>query len=516
VGLRAEAPADWRPLAAGTGIVAAPQSGSTTPPEVTGVFEAVGQRRDAASPRPWDVGAEGLLFAFTLHAFDALPRYAAGPRTEAGDRFWTAVLRSWLDACAAPGLPGWHPYPLSRRLVAWCAALSAGGWPSALHSDLLASATMQVRYLRRTVEHDIGGNHVLENACALAIAGACLGDAGAQRHGQRLLVSELRRQILADGGHVERSPAYHRAVLERLEDARAVLARAGAETSGLAATCEAMATWLHALAGPDGTLPRLNDAWDGPPLEPATEPLTELAASGYVVLRHGRDQAVIDVAPLCPPHLPPHAHADALSFCLWLDGVPVVIDPGSAAYTGPLRGWSRATSSHATVAVAGEDQCQFVGDFRAVALPHVTREPLRHDGDVVVLRAEHDGYRRLAAPALHQRTFVWLPGDGLVVVDRIVSDEPHEAVSSLPLAPAADPALAVALDGAPVVAHETHVAPHLGRLEPAVRLEQRGMRQPGTPFGWALLRAGANARMTADALLVTRGDGSEYRLALAR
>jgi uncharacterized heparinase superfamily protein len=514
VGLRPVAPANWRPLAAGAGIVVAPQSGPTPAPEVTGLFEAVGQHRPASSPQLWDVGAEGLLFAFTLHSFDELPRYAAGPRTESGDRFWAAVLRSWLDACSAPALPGWHPYPLSRRLVAWCAALSAGGWSSQLETDLLASAAMQVRYLRRTVEHDIGGNHVLENACALAVAGACLGDDGAQRHGQRLLEAELSRQILDDGGHVERSPAYHRAVLERVEDARTVLARAGCGTSRLAATCEAMGTWVRALVGPDGMLPRLNDAWDGPPLEPATEPLTDLATSGYVVLRHGRDQAVIDVGPLCPPHLPPHAHADALSFCLWLDGVPVVVDPGSGAYTGQVRAWSRATRSHATVAIEGEDQCRFVGDFRAVQLPRVTRESLRHDGDVVVLQARHDGYRRLGTPAVHQRTYVWLPGDGLVVVDRIRSDAPHDAVSSLPLASGADPALATGLDGAPVTRHDTHVAPHLGRLEPAVRLEQRGTRHPGEPFGWAVLRSGASARLADGALLVARAAGGEYRLAL--
>ena len=138
------------------------------------------------------------------------------------------------------------------------------------------------------------------------------------------------------------------------------------------------------------------------------------------VLRHGGDQAILDVGPLCPPHLPPHAHADALSFVLWADAMPLVSDPGSFTYAGPEREAFRSTAAHATLEVDGANQCDFWGAFRAAHLPRVRRLRLEHSPEATVVTAEHDGFRRLADPVMHRRTFCWLPGWGIVVADRLV------------------------------------------------------------------------------------------------
>ncbi len=114
------------------------------------------------------------MFLFHLHGFAELARYASGPASEAGDRYWEAVIAGWLDAFELPALPAWHPYPMSGRIVAWCAALSREGWLASLRPALLRSLSRQARLLRRSVEHDIGGNHVLRNATALVVAGVCL------------------------------------------------------------------------------------------------------------------------------------------------------------------------------------------------------------------------------------------------------------------------------------------------------------------------------------------------------
>ena len=65
---------------------------------------------------------------------------------------------------------------------------------------------------------------MLRNATALVFAGVCLGDSRAESKGVALLERELPRQVLADGGHEERSPAYHHAVLRDLEDVETLLA----------------------------------------------------------------------------------------------------------------------------------------------------------------------------------------------------------------------------------------------------------------------------------------------------
>jgi Heparinase II/III-like protein/Heparinase II/III N-terminus len=510
-------PPGWRPLARGAGVTQAPQSGPTPPPHLEQAFRAVGFERSVDAPDLWSsTGADDLLFSFTVHAFDELPLYLEGGRDPEGDNFWSTVMRDWLRRCGAPSLPGWHPYPLSRRIVAWCAALSAGGWEADLERVLLRSLTRQVRYLRRCVEHDIGGNHVLENAVALTIGGACLGLPGALQHGRRLLERELRDQILPDGGHLERSPSYHRRTLERLTDAHRVVERAGTDLPTLGSTCDAMDCWLSAIAGPDGGVPRLNDGWDGPPVTGSTEPVIELQESGYVVLRAGGDQALLDVGPLCPPHLPPHAHADALSFVLWADGAPVVVDPGSGSYRGSTRAWARATRTHNTVEVDGVDQCVFLGDFRAARLPRVTYQVREAAEDRVVVVASHDGYSRLADAVTHRRTFCWLPGDGLIIVDALIGAGGHETRSSLHLAAGmrAGPLAIRALGDAQVETSSGRIAPYLGQFEDAPVLEQRSSTSDRRVQGWSLLRSEAQVRFDSDRVTVRRADRQDVVFSL--
>jgi hypothetical protein len=451
----------WQPLAAGLGVDPAPQHG-TSPP---------------VRPDLWGQGA--LLARFGAHGFEALAAYCAGERTAEGDASWTALVERWLAEHGRPEPVGWHPYPLSGRVIAWCAALSAGGWPEPLADAMTSSLARQLLMLRRSVEQDVGGNHVLRNATALVIGGACLGDERALRRGARVLEREVPRQLLTDGGHEERSPSYHREVLADLEAAAALL-----DGPAWAQRLPAMRAWLSSLAAPDGSLPLLNDAWEGPPVTPGNEPLQ--VVDDLVVLRGEGLHAVLDCAPLGPVHLPAHVHADALSFTLWCDGGWLVADPGAFTYIGPDRDAFRGTAAHATVTVGGRDQCTFWGPFRASLLPRVSRGAVEHrDDGWIVVRASHDGYR----PVVHHRAFAFHPEHGLVVADR-VEGAGAEVVSRVPLAPGADASAVRPLAG-DAERVEGRYAPYLGTAVATVVLQQRPV--PGEAFGWAILRPGAQA-----------------------
>jgi len=514
-GIPDDPPVRWRPLAAGLGVDPAPQSGPVPPPHEAGVFEALGLRRAADAPGLWAAGDDGLLLAFTLHGFTELARYAAGPPSPGGDAFWAGVLRSWLDACDEPAEPAWHPFPLSLRLTSWMAALSRPGWPADLHARALTSAARQLRYLRRSVEHDIGGNHVLRNGCALVMAGACLGDERSERAGLTLLRRELARQILSDGGHEERSPSYHRDVLAALADVAETLRRAHREIPGwLDATVGRMTEWLSALALPDGSLPLVNDAWEGPPVVPATGDV-DLPASGFVVFRDGEDALVLQAGPIAPAHLPAHAHAHALSIVAAFDGRPVVVDPGVGAYTGPARDRYRSTAAHSTVGVDSRDQCELIGPFRAVGLPDVRVIDRWSEGTARLVRAVHDGY----APVRHERTVVWLPGSGAVIADRLLAGGPHRIRSALVLHPAAtateaSPVTIAALGPFPARDEPATYSPAFGREVATGTRILEGLAAPGQRFGWALLREGASARLDGDRLVIDgpAGEMVEIRL----
>ena len=360
-------------------------------------------------------------------------------RAATGDAFWADVVDSWLDTNEPPSTPAWHPYPTSLRIVAWSAALSSiHGWPAYLREKVAASILRQARYLRRVVEHDVGGNHVIKNATALAVAGGLFPSSGLLEPALRRLERETAAQVLADGGHEERTTSYHRLVMADLTDVRDLLTRIDHPVAAwLDDVLARMTAWASIMAGPDGRLPLLNDSWEGPAISHGGPELSVLRESGYVVLRHGEDQLVFDCGPLCPRHLPAHAHADALSVVVWLDGVPVIIDRGSGSYTGTIRECSRSTRAHNTVEIGGEDQCVFFGDFRAARLPRVAEAGVEHHGEVTVVCSAHDGYRRLPVPAQHTRSVVWWPHHGVVLLDRILAAEPVSVRSALTLAPGA-------------------------------------------------------------------------------
>ena len=501
----------WQGHATGLAVEIAPQSGPQRGPETDRTFRAVGSSRAHPAPGFWTDPGDGLLFLFHLHGFAPLARYAAGGRSADGDAFWESVLSDWLTLCGTPSRPAWHPYPTSARLRAWCSALSAGGWSEGLADGMRASLRRQSTMLRRSVEYEIGGNHVLHNGFALLTAGICLEDPAAESAGLRLLASELPRQLLADGGHEERSPAYHREVLHQAADAVVLLGRARREAPAwLTTAVDRMRSWLDAVAGPDGDVPLLNDAWEGPKLDmPERGASSDLSETGYLVLRHGRDQALLDIGPMAPPHLPPHGHADALSFLLWIDGAQVVVDRGSFSYSGPDRGRFRGTAAHNTVAVADRDQCDLWGPFRAAHMPRVRRLRTDASRDAVTVVAEHDGYSRIGV--IHRRTFVWIPDSGIVVVDRLLGAG-RAAVSRLHLAPGIAPAegrigplcLHALGPGAPAAIGDDRHSPYLGTAVPACVVSRAAPREAGAAFGWALLRQGHRAELRGDRVVVER------------
>lgn len=272
------------------------------------------------------------------------------------------------------------------------------------------------------------------------------------------------------------------------------------------------------MRGPDGALPLLNDAWEAPRRSSrAREPVSRLDESGYLVFRHKGDQAVFDVGPVSAPHLPPHAHADVLSFVFWAEGSPLVVDPGSYAYTGPWRNHFRGTAAHNTVEVDGIDQCELWSDFRVAFPPSVRLAETRDERGVVVTAASHDGYHRLPDPVEHHRAFVWLPGTGVVVVDRLRARQSHGVRSRLHLAPGVrfTPTSGVRdfdvlpLGGGDVHRADGEYSPFLGKKVPIDVLEDVRTVAPDTPFGWSLLRKGARVtRLELDRVDVSRDGDS--------
>jgi hypothetical protein len=335
-----------------------------------------------------------------------------------------AAMEGWIESHPPRAGDPWHPYPLSTRAGNWIAALALA--PAAGSAPVVASLWRQLAHLERNVEDDVLGNHVIRNARALVLGGVAFGAPRLLARGRRLLARELPEQILADGGHYERSPVYHLVVLRDLLEIDAA-----APGSVPDEVLEGMRRFAAALLRPDGEPALFNDGTlDLAPrleLPPAADGLAVFPDTGYAVVRRDGLWLAFDCGPPSPEFLPAHAHADALSFQLWLDGQPVVVDPGMPTYAaGEERDWFRGTRAHSTVALGGRDQFELWGAFRSGPLPHVVL--LAAAGDRLEASVTWPGGLR------HVRR-IDVDADGVTVHDRIEGSGEQLVETSLPLGP---------------------------------------------------------------------------------
>ena len=103
----------------------------------------------------------------------------------------------------------------AARLVVVRAAPGPGGGQRRSRTASLASLSAHAGFLRRHLETDVGGNHLIKNLKALAGLAVFFADDGLLDRALDRLTGQLAVQVLPDGGHYERAPAYHCQVLGR-------------------------------------------------------------------------------------------------------------------------------------------------------------------------------------------------------------------------------------------------------------------------------------------------------------
>lgn len=388
---------------------------SPPPPEVPlrspGLpFTFLNQTRRLPWPLPWNDPGWERLWQFHLHYFDWAREWldqalvCADWPPEA--RALEPLIDHWIAANSPGRGDGWHSYTLSLRSRNWiwlfrcCPALAT---PQRLHA-----LWQQLRWLEAHPEHCHGGNHWLENLTALAIGGLQFEGARARRLQQRalrLLQRELAVQLLADGGHEERSASYHLLMLDRLVELACTLASvSGDRPAWLLQAIAAMSLWARAVRLEGGQAPRFNDsaADAAPPLDgvlafaeaflqgrpslstgespgrdlrqrllesaaastvpaPLAPPvaalpaairpapgITDLPATGWTILRPGHHwELLFKCGTPCPDHLPAHVHSDQLSVELIHRGRWWLAEAGTSLYgTGPERAHERSGAAH--------------------------------------------------------------------------------------------------------------------------------------------------------------------------
>lgn len=420
-------------------------------------FHLLGESHSIESTGHWDLADWPRLWRYNLHYFDDLAADGADARLP----WHRALVARWMAENPEPRGTAWEPYPLSLRIVNWLK------WSMAVRQSvegLDASLARQARSLLRQREFHLLGNHLWANGKALAFAGCCFQGPDAERWlraGQRILSSQWDEQVLADGGHFERSPMYHAIFCEDVLDLLQLDQRYPgrldpAWTGRVQQRLPSLLRWLDIMSHPDGEIALFNDAAIGIapnlaaliaygrslnlPIE--FEPLRDtevLPDTGYVRFTNDRAVVIVDVGLIGPDYLPGHAHADTLSLECSLDGRRVLVNGGTSTYeVGAERQRQRSTVAHNTVSIAGQDSSEVWGGFRVGRRARPKSVCVGQHS----LTAGHDGYRHQPGQPLVWRSIELSPGC-LCVGDRIEwsasarpDDRTTTAVAHYRLAPA--------------------------------------------------------------------------------
>jgi hypothetical protein len=381
-----------------------------------GTFTFLHQDKSFPHRIDWNFSGNGKLWTYHLNYFDFLNQSAMkvddGLALVQDFMNQTNTLRDGLEA-----------YPTSLRIINWVQFLSQNQIHNApINRHLFA----QIHLLSRRLEYHLSGNHLLENGFSLLIGALYFRNERWFRLAANLVRAELTAQILADGGHYERSPMYHQIILDRLLTVLLALQhdsrhKDDALVDFMNQKASHMLHWLNAIMFRNGDVPMVNDSVAG--VAPSTRQLQEKAGhvlqlsaefvasqiaarstmreeSGYRMFRQERYELFVDIGAIGPEHQPGHAHADMFSFLLYVDNLPVIVDNSASTYQiGQRRAWERSTAAHNTVEVNSRNSSEVWAGFR---VGRRARVKVQIDTKSKLM-ASHDGYQQYNV--IHERTW---------------------------------------------------------------------------------------------------------------
>ena len=376
----------------------------------------------------------------------------AGAYAETNDERYSAEffsqLRSWVKQNPYARGPNWN----CAMEVALRAMNLLAAFETFRHSTLFEADSLQLLlrlfqqhgdYIRGNLEFSYiaTSNHYLSDVVGLLWLGLLapeLRDSNEWRDfGLDQMLSEMDKQVLADGADFEASTGYHRFVTELLLYSFMLCRANKVEIKKRYWTrLHQMLMYVRAYLRPDGRAPLIGDTDSGqilPLMRRRADDHAYLLAIGARVfndptLKAETQDAVSQAFPQAGTYIMrdrdlylcfnasgagingrgSHGHNDVLSIEVSAGGRSFIVDPGTYVYSADLqkRHQFRSTAYHSTVKIDDieqntiDPQTPFViGDE---ARPLVLEWKTNADFDKVV--AEHYGYSRLRAPVTHRRS----------------------------------------------------------------------------------------------------------------
>ncbi|MFN3889804.1 MAG: heparinase II/III family protein [Beijerinckiaceae bacterium] len=426
-------------------LIIAPQDIRTSDPTIAddiyaGYFAFGARIVDARGSSPFAIVPPNADWEAGLLGFGWL-RHLRASHTELARENARALVREFLALHARPRRSGaWRPVVAARRTMSWVSQsplLLEGADPD-FYRLFIRSLGRHIAFLKAELRGGLRGEARLFTAVALAQATLCSdGYTALRKRAGRWLDEELKRQILADGGHVGRNP---RTLIELLLDLlplrQAYSARNVTPPGELVGAIDRMMPMVRMFRHPDSSLALFNGMGVTEPDALATllayddaraGAILNAPHSGYQRLEGDDLVLIMDAGAPPPPDFSAEAHAGALSFELSARGHRIVVNCGAPGQHGALREASRLTAAHSTLTL-GEQSSALVpyeagsGDWmegHIIVGPSPIKARRLDDEEACSVEATHDGY---AAPFgfLHtRRVLVYASGSRVEGMDRL-------------------------------------------------------------------------------------------------
>lgn len=370
----------------------------------------------------WDFNGHGKLWNYNLQYFSYLNNDDLPDEVKIK---WLKDIGFWLRGNKL----SLEPYPTSLRIINSIRFYSRKQIKDKLLIDDLFA---QLNYLEQNLEYHLLGNHLLENAFALIMGGYFFNQLPWIKKAEEILTKELDEQILNDGAHFELSPMYHQIILFRMLELIDWYRKIGKNQEFIefvVLKTKMMLSFLKQITFVNGDIPHFSDSSEQ--IAPNSNDLFNLAislkledlpslglkSSGYRRFNSKTYECIVDCGAIGPDYQPAHGHADALSFILYANKKPFLVEPGTSTYQiGDKRNFERSTSAHNTVVVRNTNQSQVWGGFRVGSRANVTI----HEENESSLTSSHTGYSK-KFNVIHNRHFNFWESE-IIIKDTIDSE----------------------------------------------------------------------------------------------
>ena len=295
-----------------------------------------------------------------------------------------SLVQDWINCSNKYNNVMWAPYTISLRLLNWISFYSYLVQHKHIDSvpqAVLVSIRKQVKYLKINLEHDVRGNHLFENLKTIILTEHFLNNERFVNRFMNKINRALKKQVLMDGCHFEKSISYHIVVLNGILDILSIADYNLDTVNTLKKYANIMLKFYNQIKYTDVDYPLFNDSNYS-----MTEKLTGndskvksdlvfnennlsvkrlKSGSNYFVYQNHRLRLTMDLGNLGSNYLLAHSHNDIFNFELLVDNQKIITDTGVFEYENSnQRHYSRSTQAHNTIQVNGFEQSDIWSSFR--------------------------------------------------------------------------------------------------------------------------------------------------------